>query len=127
MTTFPFQTRASSFIFAILFAAACPTGGLAQQPMPGGYSAAATKDKGVLAAAAFAINAEEKALQKDVRLTKLTLVKILRVEQQVVAGMNYRMTLKVNLNGRAKDAEAVVWYQAWRKPDPFQLTSWVWK
>ncbi|MEI8342374.1 MAG: cystatin domain-containing protein [Verrucomicrobiota bacterium] len=127
MITFSFQRRVSSFLFAMLFATACPVAGLAQKSMPGGYSVALTTDKGVLAAAAFAMNAEEKALQKNKQLTKLELVKILRAQQQVVAGVNYRMTLKVRLNGKAKEAESVVWYQAWRKPDPYQLTSWVWK
>jgi hypothetical protein len=30
------------------------------------------------------------------------------------------------LDGREKQAEAIVWWQAWRNPDPYQLTSWKW-
>lgn len=59
--------------------------------------------------------------------TKLELVKILGAEEQVVAGMNYRLTLKVTVNGTEKQAEAVVWWQAWRKPAPYELTSWKWE
>jgi hypothetical protein len=33
----------------------------------------------------------------------------------------------VKLDDTEKEAEAVVWWQAWRKPDPYQLTSWIWK
>jgi hypothetical protein len=41
--------------------------------------------------------------------------------------MNYRLRLKVKVNGREKEGEAVVWWQAWRTPQPYQLTSWQWK
>jgi hypothetical protein len=41
--------------------------------------------------------------------------------------MNYRLRIKVKLDGREKDAEAVVWWQAWKRPEPYQLTSWIWK
>jgi hypothetical protein len=57
---------------------------------------------------------------------KLELSKILGAEQQVVAGMNYRLKLRVRVNGNEKQAEAIVWWQSWRKPDPYQLTSWKW-
>ena len=83
----------------------------------------------VVAAAAFAIKAQQNAMleKKDLESPKLKLVTILQAEQQVVAGTNYRLKLKVKLNGKEKSAEAIVWWQAWRKPDPYQLTSWTWK
>jgi len=115
----------------LLFAAACPIAGLAQQPRPGGYATASVTNKQVVAASAFAIPAQQNAMQqqqkKDMAPPKLELVTILQAEQQVVAGMNYRLKLKVKLNGKEKTAEAIVWWQAWRKPDPYQLTSWTWK
>jgi hypothetical protein len=40
--------------------------------------------------------------------------------------MKFRLRLKVKHDGREKLAEAVVWWQAWRKPDPHELTSWRW-
>jgi hypothetical protein len=33
----------------------------------------------------------------------------------------------VKHDGVEKTADAVVWWQAWRKPDPYQLTSWTWR
>jgi hypothetical protein len=32
----------------------------------------------------------------------------------------------VSLDGEDKEAEAVVWWQAWRQSDSHQLTSWKW-
>lgn len=94
----------------------------------GGYSQASVTNETVQAAAAAAITAQAKTLPapKEGVATKLELVKILAAEQQVVAGMNYRLTLRVKLDGKEKTAEAVVWWQAWRQPDPYQLTTWKW-
>jgi hypothetical protein len=33
---------------------------------------------------------------------------------------------QIKMNGREKQAEAVVGWQAWRKPDPYQLILWKW-
>jgi len=107
-----------------LCAMTCPIEGMAEESLTGGYSATSVTNAEVVAAAAFAIKAAE---EKDGQLTKLTLVEILSVRQQVVAGMNFRLKLKVTLNGEEKEAEAVVWWQAWRKPNPYKLTSWEWK
>jgi hypothetical protein len=117
-------------VFAgLLFAMLGFTASLASQPMPtGGYSAVSANMKDVRNAAAFAIRAETKALREkgDARATRLELVKIITAEKQVVAGMNYRLKLKVKANGKIREAEAVVWWQAWRKPAPYTLTSWKW-
>ena len=114
---------------ALLLTAACPITSLAQQSKPGGYATASVTNKEVVAAAAFAIKAQENAMQenKDKEPPKLELATIMQAEQQVVAGMNYRLQLKVKLDGKEKTAEAIVWWQAWRKPDPYQLTLWTWK
>ena len=116
---------AGSIVCAVMLA----IDGLAQQSLPGGHSEVSVTNKEVVVAAAFAIEAEEKAMQgeKDAKAAKLELVEILSASQQVVAGINYRLKLKVMLNGKEKEAEAVVWWQAWREPDPYQLTSWTWK
>ena len=113
----------------LLFTAAYPIAVMAQQSLPGGYATTSVTNKEVIAATAFAIKAQEEALQqKEVgKPVKLELVAILGAEQQVVAGMDYRLHLKVKLNGQEKAADAVVWWQAWRKPAPFELTSWDWK
>lgn len=121
----------------LLLTAACPETCLAQQPGVGAYAAAAVNNKEVVAAAAFAVRAQENTLrgdkdkdkdrEQDLEPPRLELVTIMRAEQQVVAGMNYRLELKVKLNGKERNAEAIVWWQAWRKPDPYKLTSWRWK
>jgi len=97
--------------------------------MPGGYTAAPVNSKEVVAAAQFAVKAQEKAMQekKNTQSVKLKLVKILNARQQVVAGMNFQLNVQVNVNGAKKEAEVIVWWQAWRKPDPYRLTSWNWK
>jgi hypothetical protein len=96
------------------------------KPMPGGSSKVSVTDKGVTAAAVFAIRAQSKTIQnpKAQQQATLELVKIIGAEQQVVAGMNYRLTLSVKENGSLKTVEAVVWWQPWRKPKAYQLTSW---
>jgi uncharacterized protein YaaN involved in tellurite resistance len=95
--------------------------------MPGGYSAATTTNEEVVAAANFAIKAQAEELKKTAATSTLSLVSVARVEQQVVAGMNYRMTLNVQHDGKARQAEAVVWWQAWNREAPYKLTSWNWK
>jgi hypothetical protein len=100
-----------------------------EDTMPGGYRSASVTNREVIAAAKYAVTAQEKTMQdkKNPKPAKLKLVKILKAHQQVVAGMNFRLKLKVSLNGKDRDAEVVVWWQAWRKPDPYRLTSWHWK
>lgn len=100
-----------------------------KEPMVGGYTEAAVTDNDVIKAAEFAINAQSETIQQlsDQQPRKLQLLKILRVEQQVVAGANYRLTLSVKEDGNPqRTAEAIVWWQAWR-PNPYELTSWTWK
>ena len=93
----------------------------------GGYAATAVTSQEVVAAAQFAVAAQAKVLQQDAPSTRLELVSIGRAERQVVAGMNYRMRLKVRHDGAEKDAEAVVWWQAWNQQEPYRLTDWNWK
>jgi hypothetical protein len=110
--------------FAISGVIAC----LVQQPVAGGYSPIAVTNKEVIDAAAFAVKVQQKAMQSlhGEPAAKLELAAIVSAEEQVVAGINYRLKLKVKVDGTDKDAEAVVWWQAWRKPEPYQLTSWNW-
>ncbi len=111
---------ATGITVLVLLVAACSFMGQTQRPMPGGYTTTEVTSNDVIRAASFAIKAQEKASGKT---TRLELVEILEAENQVVAGMNYRLKLKVKLNGREKTAEAIVWWQARRKPDPYQLKS----
>lgn len=122
-------TSISACILGSILVAGCATAGPTQPPLLGGYAAASVTDKQVIAAADFAVKAETNAMQekKDALPATLTLVKVLSAQQQVVAGVNYRLRLKVRLDGEEKEADAVVWWQAWRAPDPYELTSWNWR
>jgi hypothetical protein len=102
----------------VLLATACPLVGLAQQTLVGGYSAASVTEPEVMRAVAFAIKAKQK------KGPKLLLVKILSAQQQVVAGLNYRLELRVKLNNKLKNAEAVVYQNL---SGEHKLTSWIWK
>lgn len=103
--------------------------GRAQSAVPGGRVPVALPNQNCAAAARFAVEAQGKAPEKKKGAAegKLELVKLLAAEEQVVAGMSYRLKLKVKIGGQEKEAEAEVWWQAWRKPDPYRLTKWTWK
>ncbi len=113
----------------VLFATSGLLGCFAQHPMVGGYSALAVTDKEVIDTAAFAVKIQQKVMQrpKGELPAKLELTAIEGAEKQVVAGMNYRLRLKVKVDGVEKEAEAIVWWQPWKKPESYQLTSWNWK
>ena len=86
--------------------------------MPGGYSATAIDDESVIAAAEFAVTEEAK------KGSTLTLVSINAAQSQVVAGMNFKMSLTVTDSGTTKKAEAVVYRDL---DQTLSLTSWTWK
>lgn len=95
---------------------------------PGEYSPVPVADKDVVSAAAFAIAAQKKVMKEaGVEPEGLKLIAIEESRQQVVAGMNYWIRMKVEIGGEEKEAEVIVWRQAWRKPDPDRLTQWMWK
>ncbi len=98
----------------------------ADAPRPGGYTLAPADSKDVLKAARFAVEARSRSATNG---PALRLAKVESAETQVVAGTNYRLVLAVR-EGKDKTerrAEAIVWWQPWRSPDPYQLTSWTWK
>ncbi len=86
--------------------------------VPGGHEDAKVDDERVIAAAKAAIAEKNKT-----EPVALTLVKIEKAQQQVVAGMNYTITLKVKAGSEVKEAEVVVWVKLDGK---YQLTSWTW-
>jgi predicted neuraminidase len=93
---------------------ACGSASKLSAQIPGGFSGVSEKDAGALAAAKAGVAAHD---------PKLTLEGIEKVDRQVVAGLNYRFTLKVSDGGKIRRADAVVW----RKLDgKHQLTSWKW-
>lgn len=92
---------------------------------PGGWSEVAVTAEGVIAAAAFAVQAKQAALRGSGSPGKISLEQIEAAEQQVVQGMNYRLTLRVLDDGRPRTAEAVVWARVWLdEDDRYELTSW---
>ncbi len=71
----------------------------------GGYGDASVTDKDVKSAAAFAVRTRAARTNK-----KLTLVKIQKAEIQVVAGLNYRLCMRVrDARGRRSTVTAVVY------------------
>jgi hypothetical protein len=79
----------AALALVILWAGA-PSATAQDAPIAGGYSERSTNDKGVKAAAAFAVRERRRRTRK-----RVTLVAILRAETQVVAGLNYRLLLRV--------------------------------
>ncbi len=114
----------TGILVLVFFVIAYPIVGLAQEAITGGYATASVTNVDVMRAASFAIKAQQQVGEETGRLE---LIEILRAESQVVAGMDYRLKLKVRVGGDERTAEAVVWWQVWRKPEPYQLTSWSWK
>jgi hypothetical protein len=82
----------------------------------GGWSNVPVTDPNVVKAARFAV--EEQGRQESV-----TLKKIVRARQQVVAGMNYEVTLLVKRGRGSRRGVAVVWHKI---DGTYELTSWEW-
>src|SRR3954464_6581708 len=96
------------------------TTAMAQHPIPGGFSAAEVSDREVVAAAEAAIGAEGKAA---VGSKPATLLKILRAEQQVVAGINYKLVLRLRVSASERDAEVIIYRNL---KNEYEVTSWRW-
>ena len=87
----------------------------AQPSLPSGYSTAEI-DYEVSKVAKFAVKTQTEATGKPLRL-----VKILKAERQVVAGLNYRLEIEVADGSKNLKARAVVW----KKLDgSLAMTSW---
>ena len=90
----------------------------AQAQIAGGYNSVGTKDKEVRAAARYAVAAQGKRAKRSI-----TLISINKAEQQVVAGMNYKVCLKVRDKRLTRVATAVIYKDLRGKRE---LTSWYW-
>jgi len=101
----------------LVVGAGAPASGAQQrQPVAGGYGERPTNDRGVAAAAAFAVRERGRQTRR-----RVTLLSIVSAEAQVVAGMNYRMVLNVREGGEVRDVTAVV-FQNLRRG--LSLVSW---
>jgi hypothetical protein len=88
------------------------------EPIAGGYAKISTKSREAKKAAAVAIRQHVAAHPRN----KVTLVKVIRAEQQVVAGMNYRVCLAVlDRRGIRRTITAVVYYPIKKTA---RLTDW---
>lgn len=86
-------------------------------PIVGGYGPAGVTDRAVKQAAAVAVRDHARKEHHSV-----SLVRIVKAEQQVVSGMNYRLCLRVRRpHHKAHNVTAVV-YQPIRKK--MRLTDW---
>lgn len=101
--------------------------GSLEQLVAGGYSTASVTDPNVVTAANVAVKGAQYRLSSDSNGApqKLKLLAILSAEQQVVAGVNYRLKLQVSHNGRVRQAETIVLWQSWSQL-PFETRSWAW-
>lgn len=87
----------------------------------GAYTKAETDDSEVAAAANFATKAREILLRKSDKDATVALLEIIKASKQVVAGVNYKMQLKVSVNYKEQLVEVVVWKKL---SDDYELTSW---
>lgn len=92
------------------------------RPIVGGYKEVAADDPEVQAAAEFAASAQAKKQE-----TTIKLISVEHAERQVVAGMNYRLCLKVEVEDKDNNVDVaqevkVVVYRNLQKA--YSLTSW---
>ncbi|HEX8709605.1 MAG TPA: cystatin domain-containing protein [Pyrinomonadaceae bacterium] len=112
----------SSVVLSAAFG--CVIAAMAQQrpPIVGGYKEASPKSADVIAAARFAVG--ERARKRE---TKIKLISVEHAESQVVAGINYRLCLKVEVAGEEDEADViqevkVVVFRSLKKQ--YSLKSW---
>ena len=86
------------------------------QPQVGGYQAAPKADPAVVAAAKAAVSERQQKEGGD-----LTLVSIKRAETQLVAGINYRLCLKVKAKDKSQTVTVIINKTL---DDKYSITSW---
>ncbi len=98
-------------LFALLLLAP-----FASARIAGGFKMVPANDPAAVKAAEFAVQAASAKEKKAVLLKKLKMA-----ELQIVAGVNYRLTMDVTVDGVESPAQATVW----RKLDKtMELTRW---
>lgn len=88
-------------------------------PMPGGWSSVPTNDDRVQAAALAAVSAQSAASGEVLKLASIQ-----SARRQVVAGLNYTLTLRVLRAEKEQTATVVVWAKL---DGTHEVTSWSWK
>lgn len=102
-----------SFFVALLLGAYVVS---ASAQIAGGYGDTSVSDKDVKRAARLAISSRAKQVHHTV-----TLIRINKAEQQVVAGSNYRLCMRVRDGRRVRTITAVVYRDLKNK---YSLTNW---
>ncbi len=100
----------AAFLFGTAGASVCAA---QEDVIVGGYGDATVTDPQVVKAANFAVTAQKKK--------SLKLVSVLKAEQQVVAGMNFRMCLSLSSAGKPEQATATVYQNLQNK---YSLSEW---
>ena len=91
-------------------------------------------DASVQAAAAFAVDLQERAMRREGRASRLTLLRIVSAGERPVAGTHYTMDIEVLIDGLVRPVSApapdpvqratvTVWHRA---SGPQEMTSWTW-
>ena len=111
-------TLAASSALTVTLSTAATSQAVEAAPRVGGFRAGAVTDPEVLKAAKFAV--EEQAKKKGVAME---LVSVESVEQQVVAGLNYKLRMTVKIAGQAQPVSATVWRKVPLSAG-YALTSW---
>ena len=111
-------TFKSAIVLTLLFGVFAVAAKAQAEPMVGAYGDLSVRSKEAKAAAAVAIKKYSATHAKD----RVTLVKILKAEEQVVAGMNYRICMIVkNRKGVRQTVTAVVY-----RPPNARMRSTAW-
>ncbi len=113
------KTHPNSLIraFRLLVLLVC-SGGALFGALPGAYSPAELDKQEVKAAADFAVQEQAKRDKSPLQLRSIA-----TAEQQVVAGMNYRLTLVVSRGGNSRSVKATIF----RALDShYEMKSWEW-
>ncbi len=95
---------------------------VAAAQLAGGFGTADLKDPEVIAAAKFALSTKNTSMKRT-GTRAYNLLEIQKAEVQVVAGLNYRVCMKVKLGSILRTADALVYKDLQNK---YSLSSWVW-
>ena len=112
-----------SWYVVVLFVLALALGGIATSAQRlGGYKEIDKADEGAAAAAEFAVKAESEKKEMTYKL-----VSVERAESQVVAGINYRLCLKVGYHKQDDDVDTTEFVRVVVNrslQNQYSLTSW---
>jgi hypothetical protein len=108
-------------VFLSLGIALLTTLAIAQQ-MTGGFSNADLKNPEVITAAKFALETKNSSMNRT-GARAYTLLEIEKAQVQVVAGLNYRVCIKIKLGSILRTADALVYKNLQNQQS---LSSWTW-